>query len=102
MHLTNRELWALAHGLLIGGPFLLAFTGALVSLNGLRSEYLTSEGFRDRVVQLRIGSGVMAVMSWAIVLTGTWVLLRVAVTTGALIALGLLGTFPPFFNAVGG
>lgn len=75
MHLTNRELWALAHGLLIGGPYLLAFTGALVSLNGLRSEYLTAEGIRDRVAQLRVGSGVMAVMSWAIVLTGTWVLL---------------------------
>lgn len=29
-------------------------------------------------------------------------LLRIAATTGALIALGLLGTFPPFFNAVGG
>jgi hypothetical protein len=29
-------------------------------------------------------------------------LVRVAVVTGVLIALGLLGTFPPFFNAVGG
>jgi hypothetical protein len=24
MHLTTREIWALVHGLLIGGPFLLA------------------------------------------------------------------------------
>jgi hypothetical protein len=29
-------------------------------------------------------------------------LVRVAVVTSVLIALGLLGTFPPFFNAVGG
>ena len=29
-------------------------------------------------------------------------LLRVAAAAGALIALGLLGTFPPFFNAIGG
>jgi hypothetical protein len=29
-------------------------------------------------------------------------LLRVAAATAVLIALGLLGTFPPFFNAIGG
>lgn len=75
MHLTNREIWALVHGLLIGGPFLLAFTGGLVALVGLRSEYLTAEGIRDRVAQLRIGATVMAVMAWAIVLIGIWVLL---------------------------
>jgi hypothetical protein len=28
-------------------------------------------------------------------------LLRIALAAGALIALGLLGTFPPFFNAIG-
>jgi hypothetical protein len=75
MHLTNREMWALVHGMLIGGPFLLAFTGGLVALIGLRSEYLTPEGIRRRVAQLRLGAGVMAVMAWAIVLIGTWVLL---------------------------
>ena len=75
MQLTGREIWALVHGMLIGGPFLLAFTGALVSLSGLRSEYLTTEGIRTRVAQLRIGACVMAGMAWAIVLIGTWVLL---------------------------
>jgi hypothetical protein len=75
MHLTTREIWALVHGMLIGGPFLLAFTGGLVALAGLRSEYLTAEGINDRVKQLRIGSTVMAVMAWAIVSIGVWVLL---------------------------
>ena len=75
MHLTTREIWALVHGLLIGGPFLLAFTGGLVALAGLRSEYLTAEGIRNRVAQLRIGASVMAVMAWAIVFIGIWVLL---------------------------
>jgi hypothetical protein len=75
MHLSDRELWALVHGMVIGGPFLLAFTGGLVALFGLRSEYLTAEGIRDRVLQLRIGASVMAMMAWAIVLIGTWVLL---------------------------
>jgi hypothetical protein len=75
MQLSGRELLALVHGMVIGGPFLLSFTGALVSLAGLRSDYMTAEGIRIRVVQLRIGACVMAVMAWAIVLLGTWVLL---------------------------
>jgi hypothetical protein len=75
MQLTGREIWALVHGMLIGGPFLLAFSGALVSLAGLRSDHLTPDGVRARVAQLRIGACVMAVMAWAIVLLGTWVLL---------------------------
>jgi hypothetical protein len=75
MHLTNHELWALAHGMGIGGPFLLAFSGALVAVAGLRSEHMTAEGVRSQVARLRIGACVMAVMAWAIVLIGTWVLL---------------------------
>ena len=75
MELSHREIWALVHGLLIGGPFLLAFTGAVVSLAGLRSEYLTPAGITDRVRQVRIGAVVMAAMSGAIVLIGVWVLL---------------------------
>ena len=75
MHLTNHELWALAHGMGIGGPFLLAFSGALVAVAGLRSEHMTAEGIRIQVARLRIGACVMAVMAWAIVLVGTWVLL---------------------------
>jgi hypothetical protein len=75
MHLTNREIWALAHGLLIGGPFLLAFAGGAVALNGLRSDHLTAEGVRQQVARLRIGTSVMAGMAWTIVLIGVWVLL---------------------------
>ena len=75
MHLTNRELWALAHGLLIGGPFLLAFAGGLVALSGLRSDLLTPEGIRLQVVRLRLVTTVMAAMAWVIVLIGVWVLL---------------------------
>lgn len=75
MRLTDREIWALAHGLLIGGPFLLAFTGGLVALHGLRAEFLTPEGIRERVAQLRVGATAMAGLAWATVLTGTWVLL---------------------------
>jgi hypothetical protein len=75
LRLTNHEIWALVHGLVIGGPLLLGFSAALVALFGLRSEYLTAAGVRERVLQLRIGASLMAVMAWAIVLIGTWVLL---------------------------
>jgi hypothetical protein len=75
MDLTTREIWALVHGLVIGGPLLLAFAAVLVSLYGLRSELLTPEGVGERVAQLRLGAGVMALMSWTIVTIGTWVLL---------------------------
>jgi hypothetical protein len=75
LQLTTREIWALVHGMAIGGPFLLAFTGALVALVGLRSDELTATGIRARVVQLRIGASVLAVMAWVIVLLGVWVLL---------------------------
>jgi hypothetical protein len=75
MDLSTREMWALVHGLVIGGPFLLAFAAVLVSLYGLRSELLTTEGVRERVAQLRLAGGAMALMSWTIVAIGTWVLL---------------------------
>jgi hypothetical protein len=73
--LTYRESWALVHGLVIGGPLLLAFAGALIALAGLRADHLTADGIRSRVTQLQIGTCVMSAMAWAIVVIGLWVLL---------------------------
>ncbi len=75
MDLTHREIWALVHGLLIGGPFLLAFAGILVAVAGLRADYLTASGIHDHVKHLRIGVCVMAGMAWVIVSIGLWILL---------------------------
>jgi hypothetical protein len=75
MDFTHREIWALVHGLLIGGPFLLAFAGALVAVAGLRADYLTEQGIHDHVKHLRIGVCLMAGMAWVIVLIGLWILL---------------------------
>lgn len=75
MHLTTREVWALAHGMLIGGPLLLGFAGGLVALNALRADHLTPAGIREQVARLRIGTAVVAAMAWLIVLVGVWVLL---------------------------
>jgi hypothetical protein len=75
MRVSNHEAWALVHGMGIGGLFLLGFTGGLVALWSLRSELLTTAGVANRVRQLRIGTGVMAAMAWATVLTGAWIIL---------------------------
>jgi hypothetical protein len=75
MQLTIREIWALVHGMLIGGPFLLGFAASLVVLHGLRADYMTADGLRVRVAQLKIASGAVALAGWVIVLIGVWVLL---------------------------
>jgi hypothetical protein len=75
MHLSEREIWALVHGMVIGGPFLLGFSAALAVLVGLRSDQLTAEAVGRRVGQLRVGAGALALSAWTIVLLGTWVLL---------------------------
>jgi hypothetical protein len=75
MRITNHEAFAMVHGMLLGGGFLLAFSGGLLALHGLRIELLTPEGVGDRIRQLKLGTSVMALMAWLTVLTGTWVIL---------------------------
>jgi hypothetical protein len=73
MDLSNREFWALVHGLFLGGAFLLAFTGGLAGFFSLRPGLLTPEGVRERVRRLELGTIVMAVLTWLTVIIGTWV-----------------------------
>src|SRR6266850_7661 len=73
MQVSNHEMWALVHGMGIGGLFLLGFSGGLVALWSLRSELLTTTGVAERVRRLRLGTGVMALMAWLTVLTGAWI-----------------------------
>jgi hypothetical protein len=75
MRVSNHEAWALIHGMAIGGLFLLGFTGGLVALWSLRSDLLTTAGVAQQVKRLRLGTAVMALMSWATVLTGAWIIL---------------------------
>jgi hypothetical protein len=88
------------------GSLALGLLRVLVAASGSVSDALTlSEGVGDL-------SGVTTAA--ALVFFATWAalalrwrhanppLVRVAAVTALLIALGLLGTFPPFFNAVGG
>jgi hypothetical protein len=73
VELTGREFWTLIHGLVIGTLFLLAFTGGLAGLWSLRPELVTAAGISDRVRRLRLGTSLMALLAWATVITGTWI-----------------------------
>jgi hypothetical protein len=73
MELTNRESWALIHGMGLGALFLLAFGGGLAGLWSLREKYLTSEGLAERSPRLLVGTVGMAIVAWAAVIVGTWI-----------------------------
>jgi len=73
MDLSNREFWALVHGLFLGGAFLLAFSGGLAGFYSLRPELVTPAGITERLRRLRIGTVTMATLTWLTVVVGTWV-----------------------------
>jgi hypothetical protein len=73
MSLTNREFWALVHGIGAGSVFLLAFGGGLAGLWSLRRELITEAGISERVWRLKIGTWIMAAAAWVTVFTGTWI-----------------------------
>jgi hypothetical protein len=73
MQLTDRELWALIHGVGLGALFLLAFTGGFVSLWSLRERFITPEGIAERIPRMAIWTSVMGIVAWLTVITGTWI-----------------------------
>src|SRR5258708_2564609 len=73
MQLTERETWALIHGMVFGALFLLAFAGGLAGLWSLREKLLTTEGIAERTPRLLVGTTAMAVVAWLTVIVGTWV-----------------------------
>ena len=73
MEFTDRELWAVGHGLILGTLFLLAFGGGLAGLYSLKARYLTEDGVAERTPRLLVGSVVMAAVAWLTVLSGTFV-----------------------------
>jgi hypothetical protein len=73
MDLTNRETWASIHGMVFGALFLLAFAGGVAGLWSLRPELVTVNGLRDRVLRLKVGVSAMALIAWATVITGTYI-----------------------------
>jgi hypothetical protein len=74
MSLSDREIWALLHGILFGGGFLLAFAGGLAGLWSFRARLITPEGVRERFNRLLAGVWGMAALAWITVMTGTYVI----------------------------
>lgn len=73
MELSSRETWTVIHGLVLGTLFLLAFAGGLAGLWSLRPGLVTTQGIRERMTRLYYGTWIMAVVAWATVITGTWI-----------------------------
>jgi hypothetical protein len=73
MSLTDREFWTLVHGMGFGALYLLAFAGGLAGIYSLRPQLVTVEGIRERVLRLRWGTVIMAVLVWLTVIVGTYV-----------------------------
>lgn len=72
MSLTDRELWTVIHGMLLGAIFLLAFAGGLAGLWSLRREWVTTAGIQERLLRLNLGTLLMAVAAWLTVIVGTY------------------------------
>jgi hypothetical protein len=73
MHISERELWTLVHGMGFGAAYLLAFAGGLAGLYSLRPELVTAQGISERIRRLRYGIVAMAVIVWLTVIVGTYV-----------------------------
>lgn len=73
MSVTFREVWTSAHGMIFGTLFLLAFAGGLAGLYSMRPELLTAEGISERVKRVKLGTGLMALVAWITVITGTYI-----------------------------
>jgi hypothetical protein len=73
MSFTERELWAIIHGLGLGTLFLLAFAGGLAGLYSLRERLLTADGIAERTLRLKVGSVGMAIVAWLTVISGTFI-----------------------------
>jgi heme A synthase len=101
MEITERELWTVIHGLVLGTVFLLAFAGGLAGLWSLRERLVTPEGIAERTPRMMIGTLVMAVVAWLTVLTGTFIVYpwyRAAPPEGIdLKDPAALGDFPRYF-----
>jgi hypothetical protein len=73
MSLSSRELWTVIHGMVFGALFLLMFAGGWVGLYGLRAEWLSGVGLKRRLCWLKTTLWGMAVVAWATVISGTFI-----------------------------
>lgn len=73
MEITARSLWTIVHGMGFGALYLLACSGALVELYRFTTPR-PSESSTGNQRFLTVYLGVMVVLAWVAVLTGTYVI----------------------------
>ena len=73
MSISPRESWTVLHGMIFGAAFLVAFAGGLAGLYSLRPQWVTVEGLKERLTRLKVGLWGMALIAWATVFTGTFI-----------------------------
>jgi len=73
MEISIRKGWTVLHGMMFGAAFLLAFAGGLAGLYSLRPEWVTVEGMKERMFRLKAGLWSMALIAWATVISGTFI-----------------------------
>ncbi len=73
MSISVREGWTVLHGMIFGAAFLLAFAGGLAGLYSLRPQWITAEGIKERMTRLKLGLWGMAIVAWATVISGTFI-----------------------------
>jgi hypothetical protein len=73
MTLTDRETWAVIHGMILGALYLLLFTGVLAGLYSLRPGLVTPARIVERTRRLVLSTWGMAVIACLTVISGTWI-----------------------------
>jgi hypothetical protein len=74
MEMTARELWTALHGMVFGAGFLLAFSGGVAGLWGLRQNRLTQQGADQSQRALAVCTWCMAILAWLAVIIGSYVI----------------------------
>jgi hypothetical protein len=75
MLFSRDALLTALHGIVLGGLFLLAYSGGLLGLYSLRPSWVTLTGYRGLIRRLTAGTWIMALVAWLTVLTGTYLIL---------------------------
>jgi hypothetical protein len=93
--MTSNEIWTVVHGMVFGFIFLLGFSGVLYAVYSMKAEWLTAEGVKQAVNNVKLSAWALAVSAWAAVITGAYVVYpwyRAAAPKGATD----LSNFPKF------
>jgi len=71
MVITDKELWTVIHGMLLGSLFFLAFSGIWVTLFSLHPERMA--GIEQRVSRLKAAIWATVGILWLTIITGTYI-----------------------------